>query len=727
MKHRDGFRGALARAIRCEEPTHDEYNDEHGTTITTATTTTATRFVDWSSHTVDYPRFKKRLQFFARRRSQIRAMIRNSTDQRLSEQVLVDLLGPKTAFPVRQKGWEKNQHPQQAQEQQQQTANNNNNINSNEYDNAIQNQHQHSHNNYTNHMYASMPDDDDDHPNNVPLSCNLSMDPHSHIGMGGDTSAERSVVVREGGPPSSVTFPSSNTTTDNTKTAIGNRNNPRRFQNHNYNNSTNNNNAPTNYAAAATAPHHYVAMPGGGAASSHNTLAFGGGPPAMMIGDSGSTVEEGSQSSSASNATSSKNNTNHNSKNVPRHGVDDQFPPPKRRTQRSIMRRLSVSERNEIILFLEWEMDKALMFYLSQWQKLSHRLERLQRLRHEQQQHKRQQHQSYRPPTTTPATRPEDDHWAPVSLLPTSLDESPLTPDPTIEEDDDNENGDPNNDDECGFVHDAALEDEILELFCFCVTNIITVQQILVRYDAFARAFEGTPMLNFFMKKVTKYPTSFRKILYHEELHAIANFYQDHHSTTTTTTTGTSSSHNNNNAIAASVASSGAATASETTTSATSLLNRQQMEFAAQRQYLAEILDSIQSAWSMNGATNSAAAQNISHTDACLYAMRKLFLVGLFEDRLGLEPAYLTSRGQSLTNEMEHIALWRKNKRTRRNNNNNNLLNMNDMKHSKRKEKKLSSMQQFHLALNLVAAFLYCMNYYVRCCCCLSHCLCCLK
>lgn len=35
------------------------------------------------------------------------------------------------------------------------------------------------------------------------------------------------------------------------------------------------------------------------------------------------------------------------------------------------------------------------------------------------------------------------------------------------------------------------LGDAILELFAFCVINVVTIRQILIRYDAFARTFEG--------------------------------------------------------------------------------------------------------------------------------------------------------------------------------------------------------------------------------------------
>ena len=50
--------------------------------------------------------------------------------------------------------------------------------------------------------------------------------------------------------------------------------------------------------------------------------------------------------------------------------------------------------------------------------------------------------------------------------------------------------------------------------------------QILIRYDAYARTFEGTPMMEYYMKQVTKHPTAFRKLWQHQELNALADSFQ---------------------------------------------------------------------------------------------------------------------------------------------------------------------------------------------------------
>lgn len=260
----------------------------------------------------------------------------------------------------------------------------------------------------------------------------------------------------------------------------------------------------------------------------------------------------------------------------------------KRRSKRHIMRRLSNSERNEVTLFLAWEMDKVMMFYLTQWQRLSRRLEE-------------QQGDSF---------------------------------------------GD------CMLNFDLEIGDEILELFAFCVINIIATQQILIRYDAFARAFEGTPMRNYYMKQVKKEQTAFRKILCHEELKAIADSFVEMQRP-----------------------------------------SPQLNHFCSQRHMFEDILTSLDSE-----SVHEAVFRSGTWTDSAK-SIWKWFMVGLFEDRLGLEPAYLTGREKNLTSQIEQLVEWRKKKQ--------------EIQQPPRQEKKLSGLQKYHLTLNLMSAFFYCMNYYI--------------
>jgi len=185
MSLQKGFRECLQSAVRSDED------------------------VDWSCHVIDYARFKQRLKFFARRRSQIRTMIHNTEDQKLAEEVLRDLCGPKQRLRSAKKIAAQTEEEIAAYYQQ------------------------------------------------MPLSQNLSEDPHAHVGL-----------------PNVVSVPS-------------------------------------------PSGDHYVEMSDGNNNDDDEPLD--------------ASMDENSMSSTGG----------------PSAG--------KRRNQRSIMRRLSISERNEIIIFLEWE------------------------------------------------------------------------------------------------------------------------------------------------------------------------------------------------------------------------------------------------------------------------------------------------------------------------------------------------------------------------------------
>jgi len=255
--------------------------------------------------------------------------------------------------------------------------------------------------------------------------------------------------------------------------------------------------------------------------------------------------------------------------------------PIRRLKKRAIWRGVSNAERNELVLFLTWEMDKVEMFYLARWQRLSQLI-----------------------------------------------------------------------------VNEGAsvsLGDEILELIAFCTINVVTVRQILIRYDAFARTFEGTPLLHYYMKRVNKRQTSFRKVLHHEELNALAdNFVEDMR---------------HEPAIWSGV--------------------------EQQRKMFRDILDSTQ---------RSEAIASTGHelfTDSFVHTLRHYFLLGGIEDSLGLQPEFLTFRGQSLTGEMARLAEWRKRR------------HLDAESPEEDRKLQLNPKEVFHLALTLIATFLYCMNYYI--------------
>ena len=272
---------------------------------------------------------------------------------------------------------------------------------------------------------------------------------------------------------------------------------------------------------------------------------------------------------------------------------------------RSVMRRISNAERHEVVVFLAWEVDKVAMFYLAQWQRLSQMMVDFNARYYQ------QQHQSLQ--------------FGEVAAT-----------DPSI----------------------VTLGEEILELLAFCVINIVTVRQMLIRYDAFARSFEGTPMLHYYMKRIKSFKgqTSFLKILHHEELKALADSF--------------------------------------------SFMSKGNIElstqFDAQRRQFESVLENSKRAETL------ASSGHVEVHDNLLQSLRHYFMLGLIEDRLGYEPAYLLSRGRSLSAEMKILADWR-------NRGDGTLYKMRQQE----EESQLSRKEIFNLVMALLAGFLYCVNYYI--------------
>ena len=196
----------------------------------------------------------------------------------------------------------------------------------------------------------------------------------------------------------------------------------------------------------------------------------------------------------------------------------------------------------------------------------------------------------------------------------------------------------------------SQLGNEILELLAHCIINLMALRQSLIRYDAFVRTYDGLPMMAWFMKKMRRRQSSFRKVLFHEELNALMETYM--------------------------------------------------------REYLFDTSD-FQSQWEMllsiNAATQKAEALasqgQVVLFDSCIHSVRHYFFLGGIEDRmLSLEPTFLTARGKSLNAEMKVISEWRKNVHS---------------PPAAEDKSTLSAHQYFMLVLNIISAFFYCMNYYI--------------
>lgn len=465
----EGFKTALERAIRKEDD------------------------IDWSNHTVDYVLFKRRLKYFAERRSSLRCLIRESLDKRLPKAALINVLGqtdgllPQVAYGMRDG-----------------------------VDTCI-----------------TMATEDE----NTFLHHQGNGDSITGMGI--------SIPMFPVTPPIGIEMSAS--TLNGTSETVVPAGQYIPFVD---------SNVSSEFSCGNKSPQNTTRPP---ATTDFTNLADSRGNTASDVDGHGLVVRDLSNQSS--------------------------FSKTKRLKKRQIMRRVSNAERNELVLFLTWEMHKVSMFYLARWQQLSQLF---------------------------------------VSLGPS-----------------------------------LYLGEEILELNAFCAINIVTVRQILIRYDAFARTFEGTPILHYYMKKVTRHHTSFRKVLYHEELNALADSYSQ--------------------AI---------------------IQNKTVYEnFQKQKKMFQEILDRTQRAESVASTGHEYLADTF--TDTFIATLRNYFLLGGIEDRLGLQPEYLTMRGQSLTIEIAQLAEWRKNGHL-----------MPRPTIDKPKDK-LSNRQLFQLTLNLIAAFLYCMNYYI--------------
>jgi hypothetical protein len=198
----------------------------------------------------------------------------------------------------------------------------------------------------------------------------------------------------------------------------------------------------------------------------------------------------------------------------------------------------------------------------------------------------------------------------------------------------------------------AVLGTEILELYAFCAVNVVTVYQILIRYDAFARTYGGSPIFHFYMKmdKKRSHQESFRKVLFHEELNALADTY------------------------------------------CLEITDPMELDsFNKQKIWFSGLMDSTYRAKSLGSTGNIR--------DSFIIVLRDYFLLGAIEDRLGLSPNLLTLQGANLTLEMNQLAEWRRKPKS--------------WQPQKPATATLTPPQLFALSLNLLSAFLYCVNYYV--------------
>ena len=289
----------------------------------------------------------------------------------------------------------------------------------------------------------------------------------------------------------------------------------------------------------------------------------------------------------------------------------------------AVFRQVSNFERNDMMIFLALELDKVAAFYMMQWQLISQQLLDYQN------------------------SVPELQNYRIGHGI-------SRTGDPVLQH----------------------IGKELLELEAFVVVNLVTVRQILIRYDAFVRTLDGTPMSDYYMKFMMNpglrfweadsrdgaLSNSFRKLLQHAELLALSEKFED------------------------------VCSACQDYE-----LNER---FCYQRMDFAMVLESSERE-QMAASTGHAASVH----DTFLLTLRYYFLLGMIEDRLGYEPQYLMNRGKSLTKEMQIMAVWRRKYSGQQS----------DETEAKSPEENLTlePQERFNLVMALLASFLYCMNYYI--------------
>ena len=367
-----------------------------------------------------------------------------------------------------------------------------------------------------------------------------------------------------------------------------------------------------------------------------------------------------------------------------------------RRTKAAVLRKISARERYEMVSFLQHELHKVYMYYITTSQQLSTRIDQIQQRL---QNNTDKTHEGYQAPSVATGNENdiEDHHTSLTGVISPQL----LRP----------------------------LVQDILSTMAFCTINTVTACQMLIRYDAYARTFEGTPMMEYYLKQ----GGHFRKLLQHAEIHALADNLTNIMiaMTSSSTETDPTAEMQSSSGLEPPVTTSSLSVLDQEETTATMALLH---DLGQQRAFFQTLLHGIfadPSVAVIHPSPNNNNSHNNKKTpsstpelsDASHFSrpgwlnthirrLRSWIEYGAYDvDRLGLEPAFLTMRGKSLTEEMRQLAKWSKKRSS-----SSSSLTTDDgqsLQQSKDEEQKLSGIQIFNLTLNLISAFLYCMNYYI--------------
>jgi len=236
---------------------------------------------------------------------------------------------------------------------------------------------------------------------------------------------------------------------------------------------------------------------------------------------------------------------------------------------------------------------------------------------------------------------------------------------------------------------------EILELLAFVVTNVICLRQLLIRYDAFVRTFDGRPLTQWYFQE--KMGTSdgtdgsssdlFADLSHLEALLALETSFASQ------MMKKYDSYGNGDEASAVEYASATTPNPNRTAPFSSPPYLQGFTKQAAEFRFL---LDKTST------SVSRAAGGHIVKRDRLVDGMRTLqlyFLRGSGLRGLEMEPKLLLMRGRHLKEEMQSIAAWRETR---------------DLSASQKNEgEKINPKNILPLLLNLLACFLYMMNNYI--------------
>lgn len=217
------------------------------------------------------------------------------------------------------------------------------------------------------------------------------------------------------------------------------------------------------------------------------------------------------------------------------------------------------------------------------------------------------------------------------------------------------------------------MGDELLELFAFIVTNIITLRQILIRYDAYARTVGAAPLTDWYMETRQNDSAGFQDIFQFEILLSMRVIF-----TLSVNELQIQYMRKHEDGTHASI--------------------KYMQEFNVHFAQFKELLERS------HHSVEKSASGKLAFKDHFISTLRDYFLLGSIQRTLNLEPSFLRLRGRHLKEEIEAVVKWRKSKESKSGDSTRDLSN--DFN-------SIAPENMIPLALNLVACFLYMMNNYI--------------